>query len=113
MDAVKILARNIFYQTLEPLRQTYDNYRDDHAVFRNLTRAPGWIVFGNDSVRITLYPTMQYPSQLRRTINDFLQHLNNTPPPMPDGSPRTIRFRLHQKTSTLSAIDTVRFPGIY
>lgn len=113
MDAVKILARNLFYQTLQPFRKTYDNYRDDHAVFRNLTHAHGWVVFGNKTVEVTLCPTMQYPPQLRRTVNAFLQHLNQSTPLMPDGSARTIRYRLHQKTSTLSAIDSVQFPGIY
>jgi transposase len=101
MDAVKILARNLFYQTLQPFRKTYDNYRDDHAVFRNLTRAHGWIAFGNDCVQVTLYPTMQYPSQLRRTVNAFLQRVNDTPPPMPDGSARTVRFRLHPKNEQI------------
>jgi transposase len=101
MDAVKILARNLFYQTLQPFRKTYDNYRDDHAVFRNLTRAHGWVVFGNDCVQVTLYPTMQYPSQLRRTVNAFLQHLNNTAAPMPDGSERTVRFQLHRKNEQI------------
>lgn len=113
MDAVKILARNLFYHTLQPFRQLYDNYRDDHAVLRNLTHAHGWVTFGQTTVTVSLLPTMQYPPHLRRTITAFLEHINDTHPPMPDGSCRTIRFQLPKKTSKLSAIDTVRFPVIY
>jgi len=94
VDAIKITARNIFYQTFEPFRQRYDNYRDDHVIFRNLTQAGGYISFQHQQVVLTLYPTMCHQPHLRRVIEDFLQQLNAIEPPMPDGSARVLRFRL-------------------
>ncbi len=34
MDALKIFARNSFYKQLEPFKARYNNYRDDHDLFR-------------------------------------------------------------------------------
>jgi len=41
MDALKLIARNVFYQSLQPFKEKYNNYRDDHVLFRNLTHAQG------------------------------------------------------------------------
>jgi hypothetical protein len=30
LDAVKVVARNVFYRALAPFKAAYDNYRDDH-----------------------------------------------------------------------------------
>jgi hypothetical protein len=113
MDAVKIIARNIFYEALQPFREMYDNYRDDHVIFRNLTRAHGLLVFGPDKVSVTLYPTMQYPPRLHRLVATSLQAINQAQFPMPDGSTRTIHFALSQKTSKLFAIDDKEKQAIY
>ena len=42
-DYIKIIARNKFYKVLEPFKKKYDNYRDDHVIFRNLSQAQGLI----------------------------------------------------------------------
>src|ERR1019366_6382490 len=34
LDAVKVVARNVFYRALAPFKAAYDNYRDDHEHFR-------------------------------------------------------------------------------
>ncbi len=44
MDALKILARNSFYKQFEPFKEGYDNYRDDHDLFRNLTHCDGALI---------------------------------------------------------------------
>ncbi len=41
MDAIKITARNLFYQALVPFKKAYNNYRDDHDYFRQLTLSAG------------------------------------------------------------------------
>ena len=41
MDTIRILGRNIFYTALKPYKELYNNYRDDHEMFRNLTRCTG------------------------------------------------------------------------
>ena len=43
MDTLKILARNFFYTPLSPFKADYDNYRDDHVLFRSLTTSGGLI----------------------------------------------------------------------
>ena len=65
LDSMKIIARNLFYQQFEPFRQLYDNYRDDHVILRNLSRADGFVYFGRKSVEVILCPTMQYQPQIR------------------------------------------------
>ena len=34
MDAVRIIARNIFYEALQVFREMYDNYRDDSSALQ-------------------------------------------------------------------------------
>ena len=41
MDTIRILGRNFFYTALKPYKELYNNYRDDHEMFRNLTRCTG------------------------------------------------------------------------
>ena len=41
MDMLKITARNIFYKLLEVFRPLYDNFRDDCALLREITRLSG------------------------------------------------------------------------
>ena len=54
VDAIKILARNMFYQTLLPFKEKYNNYRDDHVLFRNFTNAAGKISQVNEKMLVTL-----------------------------------------------------------
>jgi len=105
MDAIKIVARNIFYKALDPFRQLYDNYRDDHTFFRDLSRSHGCLSLHKDEVEVILNPTPNYAPHLRRTVETYLADLNQTRLPMPDGSGRTIRFSLTKKSSPLVAID--------
>jgi hypothetical protein len=37
---LRITVRNLFYQALQPFKQAYDHYRDDHDDFRKLTQCP-------------------------------------------------------------------------
>jgi len=113
LDSIKIIARNMFYRQLEPFRQFYDNYRDDHVIFRNLSRADGCIYFGRDSVEVTLCPTMQYPPQIRCYIEAMLEQLNAQTPTMPDGSGRVIHFQLKKKVSKLFAIQSTSKTSFY
>jgi len=76
LDGIKIIARNMFYRQLEPFRQLYDNYRDDHVILRNLSRADGFIYFGRNKVELILCPTMQYPPHIRCHIEALLEQLN-------------------------------------
>jgi hypothetical protein len=104
MDTLKLIARNVFYKKLEPFKRMYDNYRDDHALFRNLTHAHGLLFQQSDSVEAVLFPTAHYPPKLRRIVKVLLDQINETAPSMPDGSGRSLGFRLGEKTGIKIAI---------
>ncbi len=104
MDMLKLIARNTFYKELAPFKRMYDNYRDDHALFRNLTHAHGLVFQQSDSVEAVLFPTAHYPPKLRRIMEVLLDEINETKPSMPDGSGRSLRFRLGEKSGIKLAI---------
>ena len=56
MDVLRIIARNLFYQALQPFKQAYDNYRDDHDHFRKLTQSPGVLEVRAEQILIHLLP---------------------------------------------------------
>jgi len=104
MDIIKIIARNMFYQLLEPFKTSYNNYRDDHVVFRNMTRSAGILVNHEDSIVVSLMPTIAYEPKTYKIVSSFFDFVNQTNPVLPDGSNRKITFTLHQKTNNLFAI---------
>ncbi len=104
MDSIKILARNLFYVMLAPFKKLYNNYRDDHVVFRNLTRSHGCIRLGKDFVDVILFPTAHYQPKLRETVKEVLEQINASQPVMPDNSGRILRFSLGEKKKKLFAI---------
>ena len=53
-DALKLIVRNAFYIELAPFKKSYDNYRDEHAVFRNLTRTHGLLATTGSELKATL-----------------------------------------------------------
>ena len=56
MDSLKVLARNVFYQALQPFKEAYDNYRDDHDYFRQLSLAAGVLEVRAEG--ITVHPCL-------------------------------------------------------
>ena len=104
MDVIKITARNMFYTRLYPFRKLYDNFRDDHVILRNLSRSVGFVLFGSQTVEVTLLPTMQHPAALRIHIQRFLDQLNAEKPLMPDDSGRVVVLKLNAPTGKLVSI---------
>lgn len=104
MDMLKIIARNAFYEALKPFKELYDNYRDDHVLFRNLTQAHGVLIDRGNEAEVLLYPTVNYAPKVARIVNGFLEQLNATSPVVPDGSGRCVRFRLAEKEGIELAI---------
>jgi hypothetical protein len=98
LDSLKLIARNAFYQALQPFKATYNNYRDDHELFRNLTQADGVLAESPDRVEAYLLPTVNYPPALEKIANGLLTEINQKDPKMPDGSGRQLRLHLGQKT---------------
>ena len=97
MDCLKVTARNAFYQALQPFKKSYNNYRDDHELFRNLTQCDGILVEGTEQVEAYLLPTVNYWPKLRKLITAILEQINAAEPQMPDSSERQLRLYLAQK----------------
>jgi hypothetical protein len=104
LDSLKLMARNAFYQALQPFKTAYNNYRDDHELFRNLTHADGVLVESADQVEAYLLPTVNYPPTVEKIVKDLLAEFNAKDPQMPDGSGRRLRLHLGQKTGLQIAI---------
>ena len=96
-DALKLIARNAFYCGLAPFKNAYDNYRDDHAIFRNLTRAPGLLTILENKLIATLHPTAAHPPVRRKLIEELLEQINQNGLILPDGSGRHVRIELGKK----------------
>ena len=98
MDSLRVIARNAFYAVLAPFKKAYNNYRDDHDQFRQLTQASGVLEVGADQIVVHLLPRLTYSPQLRRIITEVLEGLNEQQPVLPDGSSRRLKFRLASRT---------------
>lgn len=94
IDAIKVLARNMFYLSLLPFKEKYDNYRDDHMLFRNFTRSAGKIHTDDEKVIVTLIPTMEYPKKIKRIFNEILEEINRKQPKCPNGSNKKLIMKL-------------------
>lgn len=101
MDVIKITARNLFYELLSPFKEAYNNYRDDHVWFRQLTRSTGLIESaaegGEDPIRCHLIGTAEYPKPVAKVAAKILAEFNATKPLWPDGSGRGFELLLGSK----------------
>ena len=94
MDGLRVIARNVFYAALAPFKKAYNNYRDDHDQFRQLTQASGVLEVRPEQIVVHLLPRVNYSPQLRRIIGQRLDQINEQQPVLPDGSGRRLKFRL-------------------
>jgi flagellar biosynthesis GTPase FlhF len=76
MDAVRISSRNIFCKLAMQFRPLYNNYRDDHFIVRELTRAAGIIHKRNGMAHLLLMPTMQFQPATRHIVQTFLTRMS-------------------------------------
>jgi len=98
MDGLRVIARNVFYQALQPFKKAYNNYRDDHDQFRQLTQASGVLEVATQQIVVHLMPRVNYPPQLRRILGTVLEGINAQRPVLPDGSSRSLKLRLAQRS---------------
>ena len=94
----------MFYKMLQPFKESYNNYRDDHVIFRNMIRSTGILIENEDGITIILMPTVTYEAKVRKTVESFLDLVNQSAPVLPDGSNRKITFKLGEKSNNLFAI---------
>jgi hypothetical protein len=98
MDSLRVIARNVFYKELQPFKKTYNNYRDDHDQFRQLTQASGVLEVGTERIVAHLMPRVNYPPHLRRILTTVLEDINARQPALPDGSGRALKLRLADRS---------------
>ena len=101
MDSIKILARNMFYKLLRPFKEAYDNYRDDHMLFRHLTRAPGLIQETDNGVEIILIPQACFTPKVITIFNSILGSFNHSEQLLPDSKQRKLTIHLQQDNKSL------------
>ena len=75
MDNLRVIARNVFYTALEPFKKAYNNYRDDHEQFRQLTQCSGVLEVIREEIVAHLMPRVNYAPRVRRIINHWRQCL--------------------------------------
>ena len=105
MDAIKISARNLFYRLFAPFKTAYDNYRDDHGHYRELTQCDGVLRWTGSEIEVHLVPQVNYPPKLRKIIERHLVDLNASGLTLPDGSGRPLHLRLTRKEQIRVSID--------
>lgn len=98
MDSLRVIARNVFYKGLQPFKKAYNNYRDDHGQFRQLTQASGVLEVRPDQIVVHLMPRVNYPPRLRSILATVLEGINAQTPVLPDGSNRRLKLRLAQRS---------------
>ena len=96
MDALRIFARNTFYILFRPFRDKYDNFRDDHDYFRNLTHADGICKETDDTTEIMLYPSAHLEPKMRKIIQDILHDLTLQMPMTIDNSGKKLILSLFE-----------------
>jgi len=101
MDSIKILARNMFYKSLRPFKEGYDNFRDDHMLFRHLTRSPGLIHETDNGVEIILIPQACFTPKVIALFNSILKIFNQSGQYIPDGKQRKLTIHLQQDNKRL------------
>ena len=97
MDTIKISARNLFYRLFAPFKSAYDNYRDDHDYYRELTQSDGVLRWTGNELEVHIVPKVNYPPKLQKIIKTHFEDLNASGLTLPDGSGRPLRLRLTSK----------------
>jgi hypothetical protein len=98
MDVLRIMARNLFYQALQPFKKAYDNYRDDHDYFRKLTQSPGVLEVRPEEIVVHLMPRTNYGGELRKAVIQTLDGTNASGLEHPCLPGRKLKFRLGQRS---------------
>ncbi|MHB9005876.1 MAG: hypothetical protein ACYDC1_03000 [Limisphaerales bacterium] len=98
LEVLRISARNLFYQALQPFKKAYDNYRDDHDHFRKLSQSPGVLEVGAQQMVIHLLPRTNYGGELRKAVLHTLDALNAKGLEHPCLEGTKLKFRLGQRS---------------
>jgi len=105
MDAIRISSRNIFVNLAMAFRPLYNNYRDDHFIVRELSRAPGIIYKRDGAAHVMLIPAMQFQPAVRDIVQSFLAKISRQINEHFDGRHMPIKIALLDENSNDLDID--------
>jgi hypothetical protein len=101
LDALRITASNMFADLLAVFRPIYGNYRNDHAMLRQLTRADGFLHRADGTLHVRLWIKGRFQPWQTRAFRTFLaeiaERINNALDPGLD----SIRIDLLEETPML------------
>jgi hypothetical protein len=104
MDIIKIIARNIYYLSFKTFKKLYNNFRDDHAIFRKIISSNGFIGHNDGAVKIQISPEMELSPKIESILLTIIKEINQSNPVMPDGSNTKINLDLFENNATFFAI---------
>ena len=104
IDALKIFAHNCYWYYFRTFRKLYNNFRDDHAYFRNIVQSDGIVKEEKRKIIVALKPKAHLAPKLVNTIDNILMEINQSDLQMPDGSNRKIILNLDQNVGVEIAI---------
>ena len=103
MDIIKITARNVFYLGFETFKEKYNNYRDDHLVFREITRANGRVEINNSQIVVDILSKMEIPPKVRNILSEIFEVINKKNIPLPNNENRIIKLEIPEKVHSFFA----------
>ena len=77
MDAIRIIAYNMFRAMIGIFRPIYNNYRNDHVMLRMLTRTDGFIWRTGQIIHIQLWLKGRYQLHQKKIFQSFIDKMNN------------------------------------
>lgn len=105
MDAIKIMARNIFYLAFEKFKEKYDNFRDDHVIFREFTRSDGMIEINDSQMNVEIVTKMKFAPKQRKILNEICSKINEQELSPPNDATKKIRLEISDYTSSFFAFN--------
>jgi hypothetical protein len=104
MDIIKIIARNIYYLSFKTFKNMYNNFRDDHAIFRNIICSNGFIGHKDGVMQIQISPELELTPKVEAILTTIINEINQTEPVMPDGGNTKINLKIFENIANFFAI---------
>jgi len=103
MDAIKIMAHNIFYLGFDAFKEDYNNYRDDHVVFRAFSQSNGIIQHIGSQMQIELVSAMEISPKQIKIFENILDKINSQNIPLLNNQNIKIRIDIPEKINSFFA----------
>ncbi len=101
MDSMRIISRNIFYKALQKFKIDYNNYRDDHEIFRAFSRQSGYIYLTKVSLLLILNSTAKHQPKTIKIFDNYLSHFNEQNLHLGKNSSQKVKIVLWEKEEKL------------